>query len=202
MFKYLAIIAVISIMPAFAAGVAYADIYSYIDEDGSTHFSNIPNDPRFKFLLKTPQTEPLRTTLVINSYTANQKLYSSMVDEAAKSNQMESALLHAVISAESGYNAQAKSPKGAMGLMQLMPATAKQYGISNPYDPAQNIQAGTLYLRDLMQLFNNDLHLTLAAYNAGQNAVIRNGNQIPPYPETIKYVPKVLKFYDALRNHH
>lgn len=202
MFKYFAIIAFISIMPVYTAGVAYADIYSYTDEDGSTHFSNIPNDPRFKFLLKTPQTEPLRTALGINSYTANQRLYSPMVDEAAKSNQIESALLHAVISAESGYNAQAKSPKGAMGLMQLMPATAKQYGISNPYDPAQNIQAGTQYLRDLMQLFNNDLHLTLAAYNAGQNAVIRNGNQIPPYPETIKYVPKVLKFYDALRNHH
>lgn len=179
----------------YAANTALADIYSYTDEDGSIHFSNVPNDLRFKSILKTPQNELQVASLARRSLTANQKLYSHLVEEAAKTSQLEPALIHAVISAESGYNPQAKSPKGAIGLMQLMPATARRYGITNAYDQVQNIHAGTQYLRDLMRLFNNDLNLTLAAYNAGENSVIRYGNQIPPYPETIQYIPKVLKYY-------
>jgi len=200
MFKISTFILLLFILSPYTANTAQADIYSYTDDIGGIHFSNVPNDPRFKFILKTPQNEPLHTSFTLGSYAANQKRYTNLVDDAAKSNQLEPALLHAVISAESGYNSQAKSPKGAIGLMQLMPATAKRYGIANPYDPAQNIQAGAQYLRDLMHLFNNDMSLTLAAYNAGENNVIRHGNQIPPYPETIQYVPKVLKYYNGLRN--
>ena len=176
---------------------ARADIYTYTDEEGSIHLSNIPNDPRFKFLLRTPKLETLPAAIEARAYSADKKRYAPIVESAANSNQLESALLHAVISAESGYNPQARSPKGAIGLMQIMPDTARRYGITNPYDPVQNIQAGAQYLHDLMHMFNNDLSLTLAAYNAGENAVIRHGNKIPPYPETKLYVPKVLKYYNG-----
>ena len=102
---------------------------------------------------------------------------------------------HAVISAESGYNPGAISRAGAKGLMQLMPDTARRFGVQDIMDPAQNIHGGVKYLRQLLTMFNGNLELTLAAYNAGENAVIRNGNRIPQYAETVNYVPKVLDFY-------
>lgn len=194
MTKIRAVLLCVFLLQCCWSSVIWADIYAYTDEAGSVHFSNIPDDPRFKSILKTPRSE--NAVIDTRHLTIKQKLYGEMVNDAAKFCQLESALVHAVIAAESGYNPQAKSNKGAIGLMQLMPATAKRYGITNLYDPAQNIQAGTQYLRDLMHLFNNDLSLTIAAYNAGENAVIRNGNQIPPYAETRLYVPKVLKFYN------
>ena len=200
MIKFAASLLLMFIIPAFGIGTAWADIYSYTDESGNIHFSNIPDDPRFKSILKTPAIESFATPLGLRTYFANQKRYMPLIADAAKANQLEFALLHAVICAESGYNPHAKSPKGAIGLMQLMPATARRYGITNLYDPAQNIQAGALYLRDLMHLFNNDMNLTLAAYNAGENAVLRYDNQIPPYRETMQYVPKVLKFYSSYRS--
>jgi soluble lytic murein transglycosylase-like protein len=119
------------------------------------------------------------------------------VQEAARTYELEPALLHAVISVESGYNPKAKSRKGASGLMQLMPDTARRYGVADIFDPAQNVRAGARYLRDLLRMFNNDMKLALAAYNAGENAVIRHG-RIPPYQETVAYVPKVLAFYKKL----
>jgi soluble lytic murein transglycosylase-like protein len=100
-----------------------------------------------------------------------------------------------VITAESGYNPGAVSRAGARGIMQLMPDTARRFGVQNILDPAQNIQGGVKYLRELLTLFNGDKELAVAAYNAGENAVIRSGNRIPPYAETASYVPKVLDFY-------
>jgi len=187
------------------AGSALADIYAYTGEDGSVSFSNVPSDGRYKLFMRTPNENPASAAPMSakpfsNRFRADQNRYIPYVQDAAKSSQVEAALLHAVISAESGYNPNARSPKGATGLMQLMPETAKRYGITDLYDPAKNIQAGAQYLHDLMQMFNNDLHLTLAAYNAGENAVIRHGNKIPPYRETVQYVPKVLKFYNEYRN--
>ena len=114
---------------------------------------------------------------------------------AARTYQLEPALLHAVISAESGYNPLARSAKGARGLMQLMPATARRYGVENPLDPEQNIHGGAAYLHDLLALFGNDVQLALAAYNAGEATVMEYGNRIPPYRETVQYVPKVLNYY-------
>ena len=102
--------------------------------------------------------------------------------------------LHAVISAESGYNPNARSPKNAQGLMQLIPATARRFGVNDPYDPIENLHGGARYLRWLLDLFT-DLRLALAAYNAGEGAVQRYGNTIPPYPETRTYVQRVLEFY-------
>jgi soluble lytic murein transglycosylase-like protein len=121
--------------------------------------------------------------------------YASQIQAAAMANNVEAALIRAVISVESGYNPSAKSKKGAVGLMQLMPATAKRYKVKNRRDPEQNIHGGARYLRDLLRMFDNSLHLTLAAYNAGEHAVMKYGNRIPPYRETLAYVPKVMKFY-------
>lgn len=122
-----------------------------------------------------------------------------MVDEIARTAGVDSALLMAVIDVESGGNPQAVSPKGATGLMQLMPDTGARQGASNLFDPRQNIAAGARYLRQLMQQFG-DLQLALAAYNAGEGAVQKYGGQIPPYAETLNYVPRVMGRYLHYRN--
>jgi soluble lytic murein transglycosylase-like protein len=113
---------------------------------------------------------------------------------------VEPNLLRAVIVVESGFNSRAVSKRGAVGLMQLMPATASRFGVSNRYDPLQNISGGAAYLKFLMDRFGHDMRLALAAYNAGEEAVDRNGGQIPPFSETMAYVPRVLKIYRMLGN--
>lgn len=127
--------------------------------------------------------------------TRGPQAYVNEVAEAAQSSQLEPALLHAVIAVESHYNARAISPKGARGLMQLMPATARAYGVSDPFNAAQNIQAGAQHLRMLLDRFANNKALALAAYNAGAGAVLAHGGQVPPYAETRNYVPAVLQRY-------
>ncbi len=117
-----------------------------------------------------------------------------VINSIAAENGLSPHLLKAVIATESGFNARALSPKGAQGLMQLMPATAKRFGAADAFVPAQNIRAGAAYLKWLLALFGNDLELTLAAYNAGENAVIKAGNRIPAYAETKQYVPRVLAY--------
>jgi soluble lytic murein transglycosylase-like protein len=108
---------------------------------------------------------------------------------------VDARLLHAVIAAESAYNPAALSAKGAVGIMQLLPGTARRYGVADAYDARQNIQGGARYLADLLRLFNNDTTLALAAYNAGEQAVLRHGGKVPPYRETVAYVPRVLGLY-------
>lgn len=115
--------------------------------------------------------------------------------KAAHEQNVDRALLQAVVAAESGYDPHAVSSAGAVGLMQLMPETARRYGVNDRYDPADNIEAGARYLHDLMRRFNDNLSLVLAAYNAGENAVAQYGNQIPPYRETRLYVPRVMSLY-------
>jgi soluble lytic murein transglycosylase-like protein len=124
--------------------------------------------------------------------------YDSIIEKAAVSAAVEPNLLRAVIVVESGFNSRAVSKKGAVGLMQLMPATASRFGVSNRYDPIQNIRGGAAYLKFLMDRFGHDVRLALAAYNAGEEAVDRNGGQIPPFSETMAYVPRVLKIYRML----
>lgn len=122
-------------------------------------------------------------------------IYDRMVNKVALTYGVESALIHAVISVESRYSPKAVSKTGALGLMQLMPETAKRYGVADPLDPLQNLRGGTRYLRYLLKKYNNDRDLALAAYNAGEASVAKYGNQIPPYPETTKYVPRVMGYY-------
>lgn len=126
--------------------------------------------------------------------------YAKLIEHAAREAALDPALVHAVISVESAYNATARSPAGAIGLMQLMPDTALRYGVKDPARSLEgNLRAGTQYLRDLMRLFNGRLDLVLAAYNAGENAVIKYGQKIPPYAETQAYVPAVLAKYREWR---
>lgn len=187
---------------AISAGFAHADIYRYVDADGTVHFTNVPHDSRYKVYIKSKTPNPVTETLAseIRHYDArDRERYAKHIQQAAKVNKLEPALIHAVISAESGYNPLARSRKGAAGLMQLMPETAKRYGVKNRLDPAQNIDGGARYLRDLIRMFNNDVQLAVAAYNAGENAVVKYGNRIPPYPETMTYVPRVMTYYKKYR---
>jgi soluble lytic murein transglycosylase-like protein len=175
----------------FSAGV-HAQNYAFIDEQGGVPLSNVPDDQRYRRLdppLPAVDTEhpgadrPLRLA------------YRDVIKNAGQQAGLEPALLHAVISVESGYNAKAVSRRGASGLMQLMPETARRYGVTDLFDPAANVRAGARYLADLLNMFDNDLKLALAAYNAGEAAVLKFGKRIPPYRETAEYVPKVVDFY-------
>ena len=187
-----------------SSGPVLADAY-YSDRNGVIYLTDNPPDSEFDVIATAPVVEfvasvvPSDNTGVVflqqSSAVDVEKKYNEVVTEASRSSGVDSGLIHAVIKAESNYNPRAISPKGAMGMMQLMPATAKTYGVSNPYDPSQNITAGARYLSHLMTLFSNDLNLALAAYNAGQGAVARYGNRIPPFPETLTYVKKVLSNY-------
>jgi soluble lytic murein transglycosylase-like protein len=194
---------ILLLVSAVSAGIAHADIYRYVDAEGVVHFTNVPQDSRFKVYLKERRKpDPVTETLAseIRYYDEKDRArYAKPIQDAAKATRLDAALIHAVISAESGYNPFARSRKGAAGLMQLMPETAKRYGVKNRLDPAQNISGGARYLRDLIRMFNNDVQLAVAAYNAGENAVVRAGNRIPPYQETMTYVPRVMSYYRKYR---
>lgn len=171
---------------------AVAGIYAFADANGVIHYTNMPAYPRYagmKQLSYLPGSAGRKTR------PADRRRFSPLVEQAARDFHLDQALLHAVIAVESAYDPHAVSHRGAVGLMQLMPQTAQRYGVQNPRDPAQNIRGGARYLRHLMRKFDNDLTLTLAAYNAGEDAVVRHGNRVPPYRETRSYVPRVLDFY-------
>ena len=130
---------------------------------------------------------------------ADLRRYAAIIRGASRAHGVEGELVQAVIWAESSYNPDALSPAGAAGLMQLMPQTAERYGVRNVFDPEENIRAGVKILGELLVQFDGDVELTLAAYNAGPNAVIRAGNRIPPQGETAAYVPRVLAYYHRLQ---
>ena len=185
------LIAVVLATGALFLEPAEAGIYTFTDANGVMHFTNVPSAPRYAEMTRVaymPEPAVPRTRPDPNRF-------NLLVEKAAREHQVDQALLHAVITVESDYDPRVVSRRGAVGLMQLMPQTARRYGVQNLYDPAQNIQGGARYLRDLMGKFNNDLPLVLAAYNAGEEAIIQYGNRIPPYRETRSYVPRVLDFY-------
>ena len=187
-----------------AGGPALADIYMFKDDKGVVHFTNIPNgDKRYRMVRKEETTSDYTRAAGMPQYvmpTAELiRLYRPIIETAAKAHGIEAALVHAVITAESGYNPRAVSRAGAQGIMQLMPGTARRFGVQNSFDPTDNIHGGVKYLRELLVLFNGNKELALAAYNAGENAVIRAGNRIPPYAETAHYVPKVLGLYSKFK---
>lgn len=182
-------------------GGAWADIYSYTAPDGSVTLSNVPADDRYTVLVPSAQARAAAPLPAPRppSAAGNAGAYADLIEQVARASGVDSALLHAVVSVESRYNASAVSKKGAVGLMQLMPATARRYGVADAFDPLQNLQGGARYLRDLLRLFGNDLELAIAAYNAGENAVLKHGNRVPPYDETRRYVPQVLDSYQRLQ---
>jgi len=183
-----------------AAAQAQAGIYAFADAHGVIHFTNMPSDPRYASMTRVHYRSSANRgagTARVNRHDADR--FQPLVEQAAREHGVDRALLQAVITAESGYDPYAISRKGAVGLMQLMPETARRYGVRNLYDPAENIQGGAKYLRELMTRFNNDLALALAAYNAGEDAIVQHGNRIPPYRETLLYVPRVMELYRRYR---
>jgi soluble lytic murein transglycosylase-like protein len=185
------LIPVASVAAGQAAG---GSVFAFTDSQGIVHYSNVPADTRYELVLAAPREGEAHGGPSLQRSAA----YSHIIDGAALANRLEPALITAVILAESGGDPQAVSKRGARGLMQLMPATARQYGVSNVFDPEQNIRAGSQYLADLAQRYQNDLELMLAAYNAGPEAVDRQGGRIPPFRETLEYVPRVLQIYHRL----
>jgi hypothetical protein len=169
-----------------------ASIYCEQTSDGMLRMTDRPDNPRSRPCWTEPGQRP-------DTQPGHAEIHQ-VVASVAAARKVDAALLHAVIQVESAYNRQAVSPKGASGLMQLMPATAQRYGVKNTFDAAENIDAGARYLRDLLDLFDNNLPLAVAAYNAGENAVLRFGRRVPPYAETRAYVPRVLERYRVLRN--
>ncbi len=166
---------------------AEADIYRYVDANGRVHFTDTPTHGRYDMYLKEKLT----------AETSNRS-YLDIIRRHASSYHLEEALLKAVIKVESDYQPSVVSKKGAQGLMQLIPETAKDLKVSNPFDPYENIRGGSEYLRMMLDLFNDDVELALAAYNSGPNAVKRYGG-IPPYDETRNYVKKVKHYLDYYR---
>src|SRR6202451_2826391 len=186
----------------FAASAVAANpkIYTYLDSQGQRHYTDIPDNNRYRLLDLKPRDRTESGDRYDAQLLARATQFDSIIEHAAVSSALEPNLLRAVIVVESGFNSHALSKRGAVGLMQLMPATATRFGVSNPYDPRQNIHAGARYLKFLMDRFGQDIRLALAAYNAGEEAVDRNGGQIPPFTETMAYVPRVLKIYRMLRD--
>jgi soluble lytic murein transglycosylase-like protein len=171
---------------------ALADIYKYIANDGRVYYTDRPKNSLYKRIIRT---RAMNYEAALPYMGTNKKKFTDLITEAANRHQVDVKLVHAVIQAESAYNAAAISSAGAVGLMQLMPDTARRYGVINRNDPVQNIDGGTHYLKDLLRMFNSNLNLAVAAYNAGENAVIRHHNSIPPYPETQNYVKTVMSLY-------
>jgi soluble lytic murein transglycosylase-like protein len=174
-------------------------IYRYVDERGVIHFTNCPRDPKFKlYIRETNEDVGDENHSSSVSYIKDSNQYDSLISELSKRYQVDFALIKAMIRAESGFNPFAVSRKGAKGLMQLMPETASRMNVSNIFNPRENVEGGVRYFKYLLSLFNNDLRLSLAAYNAGEN-VVAELRSIPPYRETVDYVKKVLSYYQSYR---
>jgi hypothetical protein len=188
---------VVTLVLAVAAPTARADVWKFVDRNGVVHLSDRPMGPGSELLVrgkKRVKNGSVSRKGRIRYDSDNEKRYTHLIDRVSRELSLDRNLIHAVVRVESAYDPEAVSRAGAVGLMQLMPATAKRYGVRNSYNPNQNVYAGVLHLRNLIQQFN-DVVLALAAYNAGENAVIEYGYKVPPYPETQSYVRKVLTFY-------
>lgn len=184
-----------TVLAVQAGSVARADIYTFTDDGGVVHFSNVPVDGRYRLLLAAP---PEKRAVQVQNWPAKSAIFEPIIQRAARAHAVHPELVRAVIVVESAFNPHAVSRRGAQGLMQLTPATARRYGVSDAFDPEQNIAAGVHYLRDLLARYGNNLELALAAYNAGEDAVERYGNTVPPFAETREYVPTVLRIYRSL----
>ena len=159
-------------------------MYSYVDDSGRLHFTNVPGDPRYQ---EVPGYKAVRRA-------ATRSRFNRFIQESAKQFRLDPELIKAVIKVESDFNPYAVSEKGAMGLMQLMPDTAKEMDVVSPFEPQENIRGGSRYIKKLIDLFDGDLRLVLAAYNAGPTRVMAQ-NRIPRIDETEKYVKRVLREY-------
>lgn len=190
-FVFSVIFASLSLMPT----VADSNIYKYVDAEGVIHLTNVPSDPKIKYDLILREK---RVLIKLNAAQISQ--YDHLIATASQKYNVDAALIKAVIKAESNFDHRAVSPKGAQGLMQLMPATAASLQVRDSFHPEKNIEGGVRYLRYLINLFRGDLSLALAAYNAGEGAVARHNYRIPPYRETQTYVRRVMNYLGHYRS--
>jgi soluble lytic murein transglycosylase-like protein len=181
---------ILSLLVIFFSPVkSWSDIYSYVDENGTVHFTNVPTDQRYRMFLKEKRSFSL----------GDPDKYEPLINEVCEKYHMDSAIIKAIIKAESNFDPYATSWKGAQGLMQLMPETAYELNVNDVYHPRDNLEGGVKYMKYLLERFNNDLSLALAAYNAGENAVLKYNWSIPPYAETRQYVNRVLRYLKSYR---
>jgi soluble lytic murein transglycosylase-like protein len=189
-------IAVSAAFIIMSTDAAYADIYKYVDKEGVLHLTNTPTDHNAKYVMI------LREKRILFQPNIDVNKYDSLITKAANKFKLDSALIKAVIKAESNFNHRAVSPVGAQGLMQLMPKTASDLKVEDSFHPEKNIEGGARYLRYLLNTYKGDLTLALAAYNAGEKAVAKYNYNVPPYRETQNYVKRVYSFYDSYRNNN
>ena len=186
-----------------ATGPALGEIFKYRDRLGNIHFTDHPKRGSGGFTLLWRSSRDPRyadySHIDPGSMDDNRRRFTPLIAETARRTGLHPQLLHAVVRAESAYDPRALSRAGAQGLMQLIPATAERYGVADSWNPRENLDGGARYLRDLMIMFDHDMVLALAAYNAGENAVIKYDYSVPPYPETQNYVRKVIDFYQQGR---
>jgi soluble lytic murein transglycosylase-like protein len=206
--SHMALQCVLSIVlcEAGMAQVQAAEIYRSVDSSGKAHtYSDHPLNRTSQVfaVFDGYQLWPRAGTGPVSmpQLAARRDALEPLVQRIATMHGVHAALLKAIIEVESGFNAGARSSKGAIGLMQLMPTTAARYGQFDLYSAEENIDVGARYLRDLLTMFGGDVRLAVAAYNAGENAVIHSGRQVPAYPETLKYVPMVLERYKRFQSH-
>ena len=183
----------ICVLGFLAVTHAQADVFRFEDETGVVHYTNVPSDPRYAPIPGWTETPLIPRTPLSFRVLAR---YNEAIRVAADRHRVDRRLVESVIVVESGGNPYAVSPKGAMGLMQLMPHRAAELGVRNPFDPLQNLEGGVRHLRDLLLRFAGDVTLALAAYNAGEEAV-RAFRGVPPYRETQDYVRKIRALYGA-----
>jgi soluble lytic murein transglycosylase len=168
----------------------YADIYMYIDTQGVMHFTNVPTSSKYSVYIKEKSEKSE------NSYSTDK--FDDLITMAAKKYGVSFSLLKALIKIESDFDPLAVSKVGAKGLMQIMPENLASLDINDPFDPQENIMGGTRYLKQLLERFNGEVSLALAAYNAGPR-IVENYQRIPPFPETEDFVKKVMEYYAALK---
>jgi len=176
------------------ANVAHADIYKYVDNEGVLHLTNVPTDHNVKYVMI------MREKRILFQANLDVTKYDDIITKAANKFKLDSALIKAIIKAESNFNHRAVSPVGAQGLMQLMPKTASSLNVEDSFHPEKNIEGGARYLRYLINTYKGDLTLALAAYNAGEKAVAKYNYNVPPYRETQNYVKRVFSFYKSYSN--
>ncbi|MDF9393127.1 MULTISPECIES: lytic transglycosylase domain-containing protein [Methylococcus] len=191
-----------------------ADVYKFVDKKGHVYYTDRPQHSGYRLIATTKvsarlgspppayEPEPSRRAAApvafkVGALERSREMLAPLIAEVAERYNLDPLLLHAMIQAESAYNSEAVSGKGAVGLMQLMPDTAARYGVRDRTDPVENVYGGARYLRDLIGMFN-DVSLAVAAYNAGENNIIKYGNRVPPFPETRDYLNRVIEYYNRL----
>jgi soluble lytic murein transglycosylase-like protein len=179
--------------------LAFADIYRYEDDDGIVHFTDAPTDKRFKIFMRDLKKDRELRTKLHYAGSVNPAEYEQLISDSSQKYGVNPSLVKAVIHAESGYNPNALSHKGASGLMQLMPDTARSLKVADRFNPKDNVEGGVKYLRFLLDTFKGDVSLALAAYNAGMNNVAKYGG-IPPFNETRTYVNRVLAYMQSYQS--